>query len=135
MNLISKFQNSNPEIFFQNPSFCIHRDETSSPPPPYTLIPSRFHSIFVNRLHTQNMIARRPYYFPSKHVSSLPFKREETGLKNETTKEENEKKEEGKKRRKKKRGRERERGSKRRWKVKPEITKGSCDVCSLIREF
>lgn len=49
------------------------------------------------------MIARRPYYFPSKHVSSLPFKREETGLKNETTKEENEKKE------RKKEGRRRER--------------------------
>lgn len=43
------------------------------------------------------MIARRPYYFPSKHVSSLPFKREETGLKNETTKEENEKKRRGEK--------------------------------------
>lgn len=51
------------------------------------------------------MIARRPYYFPSKHVSSLPFKREETGLKNETTKEENEKKGEEKK----KGGEERER--------------------------
>lgn len=53
------------------------------------------------------MIARRPYYFPSKHVSSLPFKREETGLKNETTKEENEKKGE-EKRREEKRERERE---------------------------
>lgn len=79
------------------------------------------------------MIARRPYYFPSKHVSSLPFKREETGLKNETTKEENEKK--GEEKKKGGEERERERGSKRRWKVKPEITKGSCNVCSLIREF
>lgn len=56
------------------------------------------------------MIARRPYYFPSKHVSSLPFKREETGLKNETTKEENEKKRRGeKKEEEEERKRERER--------------------------
>ena len=54
------------------------------------------------------MIARRPYYFPSKHVSSLPFKREETGLKNETTKEENEKKGEEKKKGGEERERERE---------------------------
>lgn len=81
-DLIFSSQNSNPEIFL----FI----EMKHHPSHYLS-----HSIFVRNTKYE----RRPYYFP-RASTSLPFRssEKETGLKNETTKEENEKKGEEKRR-------------------------------------
>lgn len=113
-DLIFSSQNSNPEIFL----FIME----------WNIIPPIIYPILFS-FETQNMNVVS--ITSLEHVSSLPFERERNRIKKW-----NDERGKRKKRRGKKKGeRERERGSKRRWKVKPEITKGSCDVCSLIREF